>query len=142
MELLLTRLKEEDVISFFRKVTYAFPKLTDENILYEYARKLSKFAEFVICKNSKDEVVGMIAFYMNTKPVCYLSFVCVLQEYTRKGIMRQMIENIVKEAKIRRFCKLKLEVNKGNNIAIKAYESLNFIFESDSERGQYMILDL
>lgn len=137
MEVMVIKLTMEQVMSFFRKVTDVFPKLADDDIAVSYADKLSRFADFVICID-KDEVVGMIAYYMNTPPVCYISFVCVQKEYLHKGLFKRMYAIVERESFLRNFDTIKLEVSRDNLRAMYIYEKLGFKYCSESSRGQYM----
>ncbi len=137
IECTLTKLTTEEIIPFFRKTTNFFPELANDDYAISYANKLAQFAEFVVCIND-GEIIGMIAYYINTLPTVYITHVCVLPKYQQKGLFKQMLAMVEQESRLREFTTIKLEVRKDNEPAIRAYENSNFIYCADSLRGQYM----
>lgn len=133
------RLDKDIILCFFESNRAVFPEFEDKIRTEQYAEKLSEKAWFVICQNKEQEIIGMIAFYMNMPPECYLTFVCVNVQYTKRGIMSQMLNHIEKLAQSRRFTRIKLEVKRENHTAIAAYEKKGFVMVAESERGYYML---
>lgn len=129
---------KEELLLFFKKVTIFFPKLLDNEVAEKYAMKLSCNADFITVRHNK-EIVGIIAYYMNVRPICYLSFVCTLQDYQNKGIFINMLKEIEIKAQANDFTTIKLEVSNSNVLAKKLYEKIGFVYDGISERGSYMM---
>ncbi len=142
LKYLFTTLNKNAVSDFFDSNRAIFPEFEDKVKTEQYAEKLSEKAEFVICQNDKQEIIGMIAFYMNMPPECYLTFVCVNAQYTKRGIMSQMLNHIEKLAQSRRFTRIKLEVKRENHTAIAAYEKNGFEKIEETAHSYYMLKSL
>lgn len=132
------KLSVDIILAFFYKNQEVFPEFANKQETEAYALKLSELADFIVCENASKEIVGLVAFYMNRLPMCYLTFVCVSPSYWRMGIFKRMLEEIEKIGQAKSYSTIKLEVRKDNYSAINAYENLGFRYESDSIKGQYM----
>lgn len=129
---------KKELLLFFKQVTIFFPKFLDNGISEKYATKLSCNADFITVRYN-NEIVGMIAYYMNVRPICYLSFCCTLQDYQNKGIFINMLKEIEIKAQANDFTTIKLEVSNSNVLARKLYEKIGFVYDGVSERGFYMV---
>lgn len=69
-----------------------------------------------------DNIVAMIAAYINKPPLCYISHVCVLDEYKRNSLFSRMLSFLENVAKHNNCSLIKLEVHKNNAPAIAAYK--------------------
>lgn len=125
----ITSLSELDLIEFFNKTMSDFPSFREGEFKINYARKLSSNASFVVMRNMNDNIVAMIAAYLNHPPLCYISHVSVLDEYKRNGLFSRMLALLEKLAKQENCSFIKLEVKEGNVTAIAAYKKNGFEVE-------------
>jgi hypothetical protein len=72
------RLDLKDVLDFFVLTTNDFPDFKEYNFLENRAKKISDLADFVTCRTLTGKLIGMIAFYMNRPPLCYITHVSLL----------------------------------------------------------------
>ena len=125
----IVSLSELEVIDFFNKTISDFPSFREEVFKETYARKLSANASFVVMRDMNDNIVAMIAAYLNNPPLCYISHVSVLEEYKRNGLFSRMLELLGKVARQENCSFIKLEVKEGNVPAIAAYKKNGFEVE-------------
>ena len=91
-------------------------------------------------RDNSYKLVGMMAYYMNTTPQCYISHIGIQDEYKHKGYLGKLLALLFTKARQRDFPIIKLEVDKNNSIAIKAYLSYGFVKTGDSQRpGHHMM---
>ena len=137
-------LSTETVSALIRTTTDIFPEYLDEKKLLNYSSKLTKFGRFItIRKQGDNKIVSVIAYYSNTPPLCYISFVCVIPEFKRKGlsqIMLSFLENYARQVGLN---VMQLEVRKNNESAINAYLKSGFVISEDASINSfYMTKDL
>ena len=129
----------ESVFNFFLLTSSDFPDFQDPLFLKERAMKLSKFAEFVTCRTAVGEKVGMIAFYRNNPPLCYISHFSVLESYKGLGLFRQMYFLLEQVVCATGYSLIKLEVSRDNVLAINCYRSCGFEFvDNGLSKSLYM----
>lgn len=128
------------IVDFFLSTIQDFPDLKKRCYLEERAMKLSKYAEFVTCRTHLGKMVGMIAFYRNRPPLCYITHVSVLVGYRGNGLFERMCTYLVDTIDINQYQLMELEVKKNNVSAIGCYRKCGFEF-LDKERGEslYMV---
>ena len=73
-----------------------------------------------------DNIIAMIAAYINNPPLCYISHVSVLDEYKRNSLFSQMLTFLENVAKHDNCTFIKLEVKENNAPAIAAYKKNGF----------------
>ena len=130
-------LTKDEVLSFFKQVTDVFPRLLDLDIANAYAEKLSDNACFVTaCYCGR--IIGMIAYYMNIRPLCYLSCVCVQSNWCRYGIFSKMLSLVESIAKNNMYTLIKLEVSVENVVAQQVYMKKGFVLGGRTSKGLYM----
>lgn len=114
-----------------------FPALQDESRLTMLAEKWHEYAEFCICRDDSGQLVGMIAFYANQPEtgIAYIPHVYVNGNLRGKGLFLQMLERITDDIKLKGYSSIKLEVNKNNMRAQKAYLKNGFRFLSKDMGG-------
>lgn len=95
---------------------------------------------YFVC-NDMEERIGFLAFYMRGTEL-YLSKFYLLRSQRGKGISRQMLDFVIKEAKKADAKSITLNVNR-NNSAIYVYEKLNFrkIREEKNDIGNGFFMD-
>ena len=125
----IVSLTELEVIEFFNKTISDFPSFREGEFKTNYARKLSSNASFVVMRDMNDNIVAMVAAYLNNPPLCYISHVSVLDEYKRNGLFSRMLALLEKKAKQDNCSFIKLEVKENNAPAIAAYKKNGFEFE-------------
>ena len=120
------KLSFEDVRTFLLETDNEFLTPLSMHINIDaYARKLSDFSEFSICRYS-DSIVGMISCYTNRPPLGYISNVCVKRQYQGKKIFSRLFHHLLTGLKDRGISFLQLEVNLNNNHARHVYEHFGF----------------
>lgn len=104
----------------------------------ERINKLSANACFVTVRNN-EKIIALIAYYMNIKPLCYITHLSVLESFRRRGIATRMLHYLEKEALSKGFSLMKLEVKKDNYQALNLYQQNHFtILENNNNSGYYM----
>lgn len=78
-----------------------------------------------------DKAVGLATCFVNfstfnVKSYLYIHDIVVLSEYRRQGIGKALMEELIRSAKERDFCKVTLEVREDNMSAQKLYKNLGF----------------
>ena len=81
------RLDLKDVLDFFVLTTNDFPDFKEYNFLENRAKKISDLADFVTCRTLTGKLIGMIAFYMNRPPLCYITHVSLLAYIIHSGFI-------------------------------------------------------
>lgn len=122
----IVTLSEAEVIEFFNKTISDFPSFREGELKEKYARKLSSNASFLVIRDINDNIVAMIAAYLNNPPLCYISHVSVLDEYKRNGLFSKILSLLEKVAKQENCSFIKLEVKENNASAIAAYKKNGF----------------
>lgn len=129
MVIALEQLQFEELRAFMREqANDAFPDLKDEHRLIMLAEKWCSHAEFCICRDDANQLVGMIAFYANQpeKGIVYIPHVYVHSKLRGKKLMTYMLDIIKEYVQAKGFQYLRLEVNKTNKKAQLAYLHYGF----------------
>lgn len=115
-----------------------FNPMKEEDIS-RYAEKWCKYAEVYVGKEGKI-TAGLLVFYMNHREMAYLTSIVVKKEYQRKGYGERLLKYFIETSRLHGFEKMRLEVNRENQKAIKLYEKYGFRVEekADSNRSQFM----
>lgn len=130
----------EAISALISSTTDIFPEYLDPNILYDYSIKLSQYAQFVTIRKVDDEaLVSVIAYYSNRPPVCYISFVCVLPEFRRKGLSQIMLLFLENHAKEMDLSLIKLEVRMNNISAVNAYNKSGYSISEIASPNSYFM---
>lgn len=142
MNITIEQLQLDELRAFLREqADDAFPSLKDEARLNMLAEKWHTYAEFCTCRNDDDCLVGMIAFYANQPESgnAYITHVYVNNEYRRKSLFSSMFRFIIDYVKRKGFRSIRLEVQKGNTKAERAYLNNGFRFiGGTNENSTYM----
>lgn len=109
---------------------------SDITLQEERINKLSAMASFITIRHNR-QIIALVGFYMNKKPLCYITHLSVLPLYKRQGLATEMFNFLERQAKNKGFNIVKLEVAKNNFPALKLYNNLGYIILTDSERGNY-----
>lgn len=132
----------EEVLEFLiRYDASATRKISDRVYDMEvYAKKLFNFAEnyMITCEGHEG---GFFSFYNNdmTEKRAYLSLIAINPDYQRMKMGSQALQFICQECKKKQMKKIRLEVDKINNIARLFYVKNGFSIIGDaSEYSLYM----
>ena len=135
MKIAIEQLGIEELQAFLRdQAEDAFPDLKDEKRLAMLSEKWHSNAEICTCRNDKDQLEGMIAFYANQPEngTVYIPHVYVNSECRGKRLMSSMLDTIKKYTKDKGFVYMRLEVKKTNQKAQIAYEHYGFYPSGDT----------
>ena len=142
----IEQLQLEELQSFLREQSEdTFPDLKDEERLRAFSEKWYFFADFCTCRDGNGRLVGMIAFYANQPEgrVAFIPHVYVRSECRGQRIMSSMLQIIEWYVKDKGFTSLRLEVQKSNKIAQRAYSRYGFSYSGDaSDKSIYMLFNL
>ena len=137
------RLDLKDVLDFFVLTTNDLPDFKEYNFLENRAKKISDLADFVTCRTLTGKLIGMIAFYMNRPPLCYITHVSLLDGYKGLGLFKRMYVFLERRVSLNGCMLVKLEVLKNNIYAIKSYCNCGFkIVDNDSDKRFFMIKEI
>ena len=146
MIIAIEQLELDELRSFLREqADDAFPDLKDEQRLNMLAEKWSNNAEFCTCRDDEAGLVGMIAFYANRpeEAVDYIPHVYVTRECRGQRVFTTMLHSVEKYVKKKGFHFIRLEVQKNNEIAQRAYLNHGFSFLGEATGNslymQYLI---
>lgn len=97
-----------------------------------YAKKLSKFANFLICSDNGEDI-GFIAYYENNvRNELYITLIAVKQGLQHQGIGSELLYQLESKYKDSSINSIELEVDKTNTNAHKFY--LNHGFKEIEDR--------
>lgn len=139
----IERLNLKDVLDFFILTANDFPDFNDDHFLENRAKKMSDLADFVTCRTLTGNLIGMIAFYINRPPLCYITHVSLLNGYKGRGLFRMMYNFLERKISLNGYTLVKLEVLKSNSIAINSYCNCGFkIVDNDADERFFMAKEL
>lgn len=124
---------------------YFLPPLTEvPGDVDKYAEKLFMNANNFEIINENKTRLGMICFYSNdTKSnIGYITLLVVEKEYSNSGIGSILIKYAEEFAKKENINKMKLEVVKNNEKAIKFYKKHSYTIAKENEYSYYMEKDI
>jgi len=129
------RIKEirliREAICFFEPI---FPHLKEKISSYdEYAEKLSRYANVVVCKENH-ESVGLLVCYANDSKTktAYVSLIGVQPQWQGKKIGKALLEFCIAFSLKEGMEFLKLEVDSDNARAMRFYSNFGFDFCGES----------
>lgn len=135
----IERLTYNEVLNFLLITYEDFPDLKDRSIIEDRAQKLSSFASFITCRTDDGSILGMIAFYANCPPLCYITHVSVMKFARHLGLFKRMFNKLKIETENRNFTMMRLEVQKDNMIAQICYQNSGFnIIHKESNNSVIM----
>lgn len=133
------KLTFEEVREFLLETDKEFPTPLSTHVDIDvYAKKLSDFSDFSICRDG-DDIVGMISCYTNRPPIGYISNVCIKSSYQGQRIFSVLFHKLVDQVKEHGITLIRLEVDKNNTKAKDVYLHCGFIVVAC---GNKLILDL
>lgn len=111
-----------------------FNPMKEEDIS-RYAEKWCEYAEVYIGKEGKI-TAGLLVFYINHREMAYLTSIVVKKECQRKGYGERLLKYFIETSRLCGFEKMRLEVNRENQKAIKLYEKYGFQIEENTETAK------
>lgn len=146
MNITIEQLQLSELEVFLREqADDAFPSLKDEQRRHALAEKWHTYADFCTCRDDGNRLVGMIAFYANQPNGCeaYVTHVYISSLQRGKGIFAQMLDHVKASVKHRKYSKMRLEVEKDNVRAQRAYMKAGFQFlPTKMGSGKSMFMEL
>ncbi len=137
--------EKNDIYALLVEFLEVFPNLREKiSSLDEYAQKLSEFA-YVYAVTENSQQVGVLVFYANDRETktAYISLIGVKKGNERKGIGKDMLNYCQQLSRENGMCKIRLEVDEGNENAIIFYEKNGFSFVDKTKHNSfYMMKDL
>jgi ribosomal protein S18 acetylase RimI-like enzyme len=129
---------EDSILTHLNHCNYQFvPALGTRVSLEVYAKKMADYA--ILFEAWTDEqLIGMVAMYLNEQKHGFITNVSVYNEYGGKGIAKQIFVNLMEYSKAKKISEIKLEVSAINIAAINLYKY--FGFESIEEKNNQIIL--
>lgn len=122
----IEKLTYNEVLNFLLMTYEDFPDLKNRSIIEDRAQKLSSLASFITCRTGDGNILGMIAFYENCPPLCYITHVSVMRSARHLGLFKRMFNKLMLETENRNFTTMRLEVLKDNFIAQICYQNSGF----------------
>lgn len=125
------KLSQTEVLSLLEHFDDSSDEPLHESLdFYQYSKKLSQYAYFVIATEDKQQI-GFIAYYLNDENhFAYIPQVVVHKSARHKGVGHSMF-TVLYECIRNNFLTLKLEVLKSNINARAFYEREGFVESED-----------
>lgn len=123
---LRNKAKQQDIITHFQGCKFAPPLESYVNIDL-YSKKMLRYAERFECWVNT-ELAGFAAIYCNDdrKNYSFITNISVMEKYTRQGIAKELLYQVISHCKSLGFREIGLEVHSDNVGAIKIYEKFGF----------------
>jgi ribosomal protein S18 acetylase RimI-like enzyme len=116
----------EEVREFLLETDNEFPTSLSAHVdIDAYAKKLSDFSDFSICRDG-ESIVGMISCYTNRPPIGYMSNACIKKQYQAQKVFSKLFHQLLINAKERGVLRFQLEVDANNYNARRIYEHYGF----------------
>ncbi len=97
MKITNTRLATNEVHTLLQETSSLFtPPLSESIDLEAYSKKLSEYANFVLCQDTaNNNIAAFVAYYKNEqRKQLYIPLICVKQDYQRHGLATKMLYNL------------------------------------------------
>ncbi len=120
---------EKNIEEHLNKCSDLFiPKLSSYVNIHQYSKKIREYAITFEAWNNHDNLVGLIACYLNDDITLngHITSVSVDREFSKRGIANKLIKNTINYALKENFKTISLEVSHQNKIAINIYKKYNF----------------
>lgn len=121
-------LSAKDLYRFLIKCDIQFfPQLSSRVNLSEYSEKLFHNSTIINAKKN-NEIIGIIAFYVNDNSIDYgfISLICVLNNYKGNGVGSNLMNECILLVKKKRLKSIKLEVDIENRYSMSFYRKFGF----------------
>jgi [ribosomal protein S18]-alanine N-acetyltransferase len=129
-----------DLIIFFEKIDKDFfPAISKRKSLEDYLRT-DIDSGITFLSYISNNIVGMINLQYNhpNREECYINTIGVHSNYRKKGIASGLIKIILKDARQKKFKKIKTRTWSTNNSGLKLYQKFGFVvdFTVKNDRGK------
>ena len=128
-----------DVDFFCTKLKADFPYLFKSVEFNQYVKKISDKSTFVTCRDSRNQLLGIISFYMNNFEYTYISLVGILKMFQKQGIFSRMLYMLEAKCLCQNYNQIRLEVSPQNKIAQVAYAKRGFAILDTQGNSMHMI---
>ena len=129
--------EKEKTVKRFSKFFYRND--LDEKAIGELSKKISEHA-IMAAAIVNNETVGFAAYYRNdaATKTAYISVVVIDPEYRGMGLGTEIIKNVIDDCDKNGYERIRLEVDKNNQKAIRLYQKFGFKkVEEKSENNCY-----
>lgn len=125
--------KDLDRLSYL--YSQAFPGYLFEPVQFEFYLKMGY--GFLFVSTYREVVVGYILGHFNPdESYCHISSLAVHSFYRRKGVARNLMQDILDKSRQKNLSKVKLSVHAQSSPAINLYQSLGFVVGDKYEGGE------
>ena len=100
-----------------------------------YAEKLMRLADIVTIENEKDEIIGLIAAYLNRSDFGFISMLIVIPEYRRCRAAEALCEKVHMLAREKNIPSIRGEIRKENMACRRLAERLGYVEYKDTGNG-------
>ena len=100
-----------------------------------YAEKLMRLADIVTIENEKDEIIGLVAAYLNRSDFGFISMLIVLPEYWRCRAAEALCEKVHMLAGEKNIPSIRGEIRKENMASRRLAEMLGYVEYKDIGNG-------
>ena len=136
------KLTFEEVRSFLLVTDNEFPTPLSARVdIDAYAKKLSEFSEFSICRDGED-IIGMISCYTNRPPIGYISNACIKRMYQAQKVFSRLFRQLKAYSRIQGILRFQLEVDANNDKARRIYEHYGFRVLSINRETSKSLMEL
>lgn len=132
----------DDLISHLLKCDFN-PPLNTYTDITKYATKLIEYAKLFEAWNSQNELIAIVAAYLNdkTKNTAFITNVSCVTDYQRQGITGKLLGECIETIFKLGFRTIQLEVFENNIKAIKLYEKYHFKIKEKRKNKLVMTLE-
>ncbi len=100
-----------------------------------YAEKLIRLADIVTIENEKDEIIGLVAAYLNRSDFGFISMLIVIPEYRRCRAAEALCEKVHMLAREKNIPSIRGEIRKENMACRRLAERLGYVEYKDTGNG-------
>ena len=100
-----------------------------------YAEKLMRLADIVTIENEKDEIIGLVAAYLNRSDFGFISMLIVMPEYRRCRAAEALCEKVHMLAREKNIPSIRGEIRKENMPCRRLAEMLGYVEYKDIGNG-------
>ena len=100
-----------------------------------YAEKLMRLADIVTIENEKDEIIGLVAAYLNRSDFGFISMLIVIPEYRRCRAAEALCEKVHMLAREKNIPSIRGEIRKENMACRRLAERLGYVEYKDTGNG-------
>lgn len=103
-----------------------------------YAEKLMRLADIVTIENEKDEIIGLVAAYLNRSDFGFISMLIVMPEYRRCRAAEALCEKVHMLAREKKIPSIRGEIRKENVACRRLAGMLGYVEYKDTEEDGFV----